>query len=158
MLGIILGVFSHTKKFRKNIPLIVFGFAIAWVRLQARYNGNSFTFEREIIRVLILAGIIFISMHQKEICFIRGETMHKCLRNIALATYPLYLVHEPLGMPLIAWITSAGVPVILSLVVATIIITIFSVLCAVILERKIGEIIRRRVFSETNVQIKSTDL
>lgn len=156
--GIILGVASHKKEFKKNIPLIVFGFAIAWVRLQARYSGNSFTFEREIVSALILTAIIFISMHQKEIFFIRGETMHKCVRNIALATYPLYLVHEPLGMPLIAWITSAGAPVILSLVVATIIITMFSVFCAVILERKIGEIIRRRIFSETNVQIKSTAL
>ncbi len=156
--GMILGIVSYTREFKKNIPLIIFGFAIAWVRLQARYNGNSFIFEREIVSALILTGIVFISMHQKEVFFIRGEKMHKWVRNIALATYPLYLAHEPVGMPLIAWMTNAGVPVTLSLVIATIIITMFSVFCAVALERKIGGIIRRRIFSETSVQLKSASL
>lgn len=156
--GIILGITSSTKEFKKNLPLIIFGFSIAWVRLQARYNGNHFIFERESVSALILLVVVYISMHQKDVFFVRGETMHKWVRNIALATYPLYLVHEPLGMPLVAWMTNAGVPVILSLFTATIIVTIFSVFCAVVLERKIGEIIRQKIFLKTDVQPRSVSL
>lgn len=144
--GIILGTTSKDAV-KKNLPLIVFGFAIAWVRLQARYGEKiPHAFEAEIVSALILLAITFIALRPRELSFIRSERSHRLVTNLALATYPLYLLHEPVGMPLIAELMQMGLPFSVSFLLALALVTAFSLYCATELEKRFGRFILRYLF------------
>ncbi|MFQ0814974.1 hypothetical protein AVM02_18555 [Brucella anthropi] len=144
--GIILGTTTNNSV-KSNVPLIIFGFSIAWVRLQARYGAiEHHAFEAEIVSALILLAITFVALRPHELSFIRSEKSYRLVTNLALATYPLYLLHEPVGMPLIAELTRLGAPFSLSFLLVLVLITAFSLYCATKLEKRFGRFILRYIF------------
>lgn len=153
--GMILGI-TPRNSIKANMPLIIIGFAIAWVRLQARYSAiSTYSFEAEIVSIFILLTITVIAFRPSENSFIQSEKTHKMVTILALATYPVYLLHEPIGMPLIAELAQIGLPFSLSFLLALILVTLISIYFATNLEKRIGTTIRKIVFSASSEKPKN---
>ncbi|NKJ35268.1 acyltransferase [Rhizobium sp. SG570] len=142
-LGMVVGLCRSRQDIAKNIPVIVLGMIVSWVRMQARSSqAMPDPAIAQLVSAAIISAVMAMAYFAVESKPATAGRMDKIVVTLALATYPIYLLHEPIGMPLIAWLRWQGVGFTTSLLIAVVMLTALSVIFAKALEPFVGRKVR----------------
>jgi peptidoglycan/LPS O-acetylase OafA/YrhL len=116
---------------------------VSWVRMQARSSqAMPDPAIAQLVSAAIISAVMAMAYFAVESKPATAGRMDKIVVTLALATYPIYLLHEPIGMPLIAWLRWQGVGFTTSLLIAVVMLTALSVIFAKALEPFVGRKVR----------------
>lgn len=115
-LGMLLGLCRTKEEFRADLPAILTLLALSWVRLVARLSGSASIPQHEWFAVLMLAAVLYTVYLCSRTDFLGA--FRGIVNPLALMSYPIYLLHEPLGMPAIGALAAHGLSPIVAFLIA----------------------------------------
>lgn len=130
-LGALLGLCRNFDDLKRELPALCIATFAAWVRLYARMSDKTLVPEHALIVTIILGSVLAIaiwSIHAESRRQPAPSQARQYVIVAALASYPLYLLHAPLGMPFIGELARNGI----SVPVATFLVGIFIVALSLI--------------------------
>lgn len=143
-LGMLLGLCSTKEEFQSDLPAILTLLALSWVRMVARLTGASEVPLHELFALFMLAGVLYTVYLCAKIDFL-GK-FRTVVNPLALMSYPIYLLHEPLGMPSIGAMAKYGMSPIAAFALATIVLFLVCWLCVKYYEPAARTFLIKRIF------------
>ena len=140
-LGMLLGLCSSKDELRSDLPAILVLLALSCVRIVARLSGASSVPQHGLFAVLMLLGVLYAVYLCGKTDFLGG--FRRIVNPLALMSYPIYLLHEPLGMPAIGALVAYGFSPVVSFLIAGVVLFFVCWLCV-----KYYEPLARRFLSE----------
>lgn len=134
--GMLLGLCSSSKEIADNFFAILIAFVACLVRLSLRIKGGSGLMSL-VVAFCILSFMFFLviwSFQEKYRLYDSGGLIVKLVTLIALMSYPLYLLHEPIGMPLIGMMHASGFGLLPAFLCAFILVSLVSWICVSYIE------------------------
>jgi len=144
-LGMLLGLCNSKEEFQSDLPAILTLLALCWVRMVARLAGASAVPLHELFAIFMLAGVLY-TVYLCSKTDLLGK-YRNIVNPLALMSYPIYLLHEPLGMPAIGIMAKYGIPPIVAFAVATIVLFFVCWMCVKYYEPAARAFLRKRIFS-----------
>jgi peptidoglycan/LPS O-acetylase OafA/YrhL len=143
VLGMVVGLCRNREDMVKNLPTIAVAMIVSWLRMQLRLSEKIPDMAvDQIVSAIILLCVMAAAYFAIEAKAAKSTILDRSVVTLALATYPIYLFHEPLGMPLIGWLRSYGFGFWGAMAIAFVATTAFAILCAKAIEPSVGRAVK----------------
>ena len=102
ILGISLAQFSNINENKKWIPVITLSFLLSWKELLARLNAfSNLSLHVYLAFLILLLTSVVILIGTRENIDAKLRFSNKFTYTLSLMTYPIYLLHETVGLSLV---------------------------------------------------------
>lgn len=148
-LGMLLGLCNSKEELRSDLPAILVLLALSCVRIVARLSGASSVPQHELFAIFMLMGVLYVVYLCAKADFLGG--FRNIVNPLALMSYPIYLLHEPLGMPAIGALVAYGFSPRVSFLVAGSVLFFVCWLCVKYYEPMARRFLSEKFFKKSEV-------
>ena len=144
ILGACLSQIIDKKSLKKYVVSTFISFVLSGRELIYRIDGYSMHHKHVVKESIFLSIVVavVVSANYKQV-FSRNLFVTKIIRRLSLMTYPIYLLHEVIGLSVITLLIHAGMGHFISYIIVFVFIMFLSWLLTRYLEPKFNSIIRR---------------
>jgi peptidoglycan/LPS O-acetylase OafA/YrhL len=149
--GALIGLCRGPDDLRRELPTVITAFVLAWVRLDARVGNVAYLdgIVHVVVSGLILLAVTLIAVRSRLPGQSRvPESVGKVVAFFALTTYPVYLLHEGVGMPLVGFLMASGFKFYLAVATAAVSIIALASLVVFFVEPLGRALIRASIFGK----------